>query len=69
MNIDLKARLRNKAFWVGLISTSIMLAQQLGIHVVPEAINALADAILGIGIVLGIIVDTSTPGITDKAEE
>lgn len=66
--MDLKARLRNKAFWVGLVSGGIVLAQSLGYHVVPDQVNIIANALLGIGITLGVIVDTSTPGITDNKE-
>jgi len=69
MNINLKVRLRNKAFWIGLVSAGIIVTQSLGYKVVPEQVNAVANVVLGLGVTLGIIVDTSTPGLKDKTEQ
>ena len=63
--IDLKARLKNKYFWVSLLSLLIMLLDQLGIQL-PFDINAIGGTLLSIAVLLGIIVDNSTEGFSDK---
>lgn len=69
MNINLKARFRNKAFWVSFSSAILLLIQQLGFkHVLPDNIADIVNTILTILTMLGILVDTSTPGIEDKGK-
>lgn len=68
MNIDWKARLRNKAFWVSLTSAIILLMQQMNINIFPDNIKDIINTILVIATVLGIIIDPSTPGISDKED-
>ena len=63
--IDLKARLKNKYFWVSLLSLLVILLEQLGIQL-PFDINAIGGTLLSIAVLLGIIVDTSTEGFSDK---
>jgi uncharacterized membrane protein len=66
MSIDLKARLRNKAFWVAMASAIGLLLQQLGINWLPDNYKDIVNTILVITTMLGITVDTSTTGIGDK---
>lgn len=67
LTIDLKARMRNKAFWVALISAIVLLIQQLGLKdLIPNNYGDILNSILAILTMLGIIVDTSTSGISDK---
>ena len=63
--IDLKARLKNKYFWVSLLSLLIILLDQLGIQL-PFDINAIGGTLLSIAVLLGIIVDNGTEGFSDK---
>jgi uncharacterized membrane protein len=66
MNIDLKARFRNKAFWVAMTSAIGLLLQQLGINWLPDNYKDIVNTILVITTMLGITVDTSTSGISDQ---
>ena len=66
LNIDLKARLRNKAFWVAMASAIAMLAQQLGLDIIPTNYTDIVNTLLTILIMAGIVVDTSTRGISDQ---
>lgn len=67
LTINLKARLRNKAFWVGLISAIVLLIQQLGFKdLIPSNYADIVNSILTILAMLGIIIDTSTSGISDQ---
>lgn len=63
--IDLKARLKNKYFWVSLLSLLVILLEQLGIQL-PFDIDAIGGTLLSIAVLLGIIVDNSTEGFSDK---
>ena len=63
--INLKARLKNKYFWVSLLSLLVILLEQLGIQL-PFDINAIGGTLLSVAVLLGIIVDNSTEGFSDK---
>ena len=64
MKLDIKARLRNKYFWVSFISLVVMLLEQLGIKL-PFNINAISGTILSIAVLLGIVVDNGSEGFSD----
>ena len=65
MKLDIKARLRNKYFWVSMLSLVVLLLDQLGIKL-PININEIGGTILSIAVLLGIIVDNSNEGFSDK---
>ena len=65
MKLDIKARLRNKYFWVSMLSLVVLLLDQLGIKL-PININEIGSTILSIAVLLGIIVDNSNEGFSDK---
>lgn len=65
LGIDLKARLKNKAFWVAMASSIGLLVQQFGVNL-PGNYTVIVNTILTILTMLGIIVDTSTLGIGDN---
>ena len=64
MKLDIKARLRNKYFWVSFISLVVMLLEQLGIKL-PFNLNAISGTILSIAVLLGIVVDNGSEGFSD----
>ena len=66
LSIDLKARLKNKAFCVAIASAIAMLAQQLGLDIIPSNYTDIVNTLLTILIMVGIVVDTSTMGISDQ---
>jgi len=68
MNINWKARLQNKAFWVAIVGAIVLLTQQLGYNIFPSNWSDILSSVLTIFILLGIVVDTSTAGIGDKQE-
>ena len=63
--IDLKARLKNKYFWVSFLSLTVILLDQLGIQL-PFDINAISGTLLSMAVLLGIIVDNGSEGFSDK---
>ena len=67
MNLDRKARLRTKYFWVSMLSLVVLLLDQLGIKL-PVDINEIGGTILSMAVLLGIIVDNGSEGFSDKDE-
>ena len=65
MKLDLKARLRNKYFWVSFLALIVILLDQLGIQL-PFDINAIGGTILSMAVLLGIVVDNGSEGFGDK---
>ena len=69
MNIDWKARLTNKTWWVSIIGALILLSQQLGLDLsqyIPQNYVDIINTVFLILTLLGITVDTSTEGISDN---
>ena len=65
--MDLKARFKNKAFLIALVSAILLLLKNFGLgQYIPENIDSIVNGFITIGILLGVITDTSTPGISDK---
>ncbi|AQR98100.1 phage holin [Clostridium saccharoperbutylacetonicum] len=66
MNINLKSRLKNKAFWVYIVSTLVTLTQLFGVKVFPDNWQTILNTVLGLLVVMGVIVDNSTTGFSDN---
>lgn len=64
--MDWKARFRNKTFWVALMSAIVLLTQQLGLDIFPDNIMEIANTVLMIFVILGVIADPSTQGFLDN---
>lgn len=67
--MDIKSRLRNKTFLVALFSAILLLSQQLGLHIFPENAQDIFNTILLILTIVGVVIDPSTPGLTDKEDK
>ena len=68
MKENIIKRLRNKAFWIALVSGLVILVQQLGLNIFPRNVVEIVNSVLAILTIMGVIVDPTTPGITDKSE-
>ena len=65
MKLDIKARLKNKYFWVSFLSLVVLLLDQLGIKL-PFDLSAIGGTVLSMAVLLGIVVDNGTEGFGDK---
>lgn len=65
MNISLLKRLINKPFYFFMAGLIYKILQDRGIIIPPEEWAFYIDSVLYILLALGIIVDTSTPGLGD----
>lgn len=76
MSINWKVRLKNPAFWTGLIGVlatlAISVAQLLGVDIAEvvngwqSALVALVTAIFGILALVGVVTDPTTSGVSDS---
>ena len=67
MKINWKLRFKNKATLAALIATAILLAQQLGLKL-PDNINDVANTALTLLVLLGVVTDPTTHGISDSGQ-
>jgi phi LC3 family holin len=58
-------RLRNKVFLTALVAFIIMVVKQFNLFEVPDNWETLLNSLLGLLIMLGIVVDPTTPGLGD----
>ncbi|MTB77314.1 phage holin [Streptococcus uberis] len=68
MKINWKLRLQSKYFWVALISLIVLLTQQLGFDIFPKNWEEVLNTVLSILILLGVINDPTTAGISDSEQ-
>ena len=66
MNINWKIRLQRKSFWLALVSLTVLLTQQLHITVFTENWADILNTILSIFVLIGVINDPTTSGLTDS---
>ena len=56
----MKEKLKNKGFWVSLISAIIVFVQAIGIKIDVPAVNEVVSAVLTLLVVLGIVSNPSS---------
>lgn len=66
MKKQFSKRLRNKTFVVSLISSILLLTQQLGLDIFPSNITDIINTILVILTITGVVIDPTTTGLKDK---
>lgn len=66
MKINWKLRLQNKTFWATLIPLIVLLLQQLGLNFVPENWEEIFSTVMAILLLVGVINDPTTEGISDS---
>ena len=74
MNINWKVRIKNKTFWIAVIPALFLLIQAvaavfgftLDLTTLHGKILAVVDAVFGLLVALGIVVDPTTVGVGDS---
>lgn len=67
MKINWKLRFKNKATLAAIVATAILLAQQLGFKL-PDNINEVANTALTLLVLIGVVSDPTTSGLSDSAQ-
>lgn len=74
MNINWKVRMKQKSFWVAIISAIFLFVQQVSgafdydITVCTEQLTSIVNSVLGILVLLGVIQDPTTRGLQDSKQ-
>ena len=74
MKINLKVRLKNKAFWLAVIPAVALVAQAVAavfgytidLTTLVGKLQAMVNAVFALLVILGIVVDPTTDGINDS---
>ena len=67
MKLNLKKRFSNKTFCVAVIGAVVLLVQQVGLgQYLPDNLMDIVNSILTLLVMLGIVVDPTTEGISDS---
>jgi uncharacterized membrane protein len=64
--MKIKERLRNKAFILSIIAFVVLMVKTFTNYELPSNFDTLVNMALSILVGLGIVIDPSTDGITDK---
>ena len=73
--INWKVRIKSKAFWVAMISAAMLIIQPIlamfGVTIdatgVQTELTNVVNAVFGVLVALGVVVDPTTSGISDSA--
>ena len=74
MKLNLKVRIKNKAFWLSLIPALALVVQavaavfgyEINLSTMVGKIQAVVNAVFALLVILGIVVDPTTEGIGDS---
>lgn len=72
MKINWKARIKNKTWWIAVISVLILMGKYFGLDLtlyIGKDWTTFVTLVFTLLALLGVTVDTSTDGITDKNKE
>lgn len=72
--MDWKSRIKNKTFWVALVPAVLLLLQVIAvpfgykfdIAILSKQLLDIINAAFGVLVILGVVMDPTTTGITDK---
>lgn len=75
-NINWTVRVKNKAFWLAVIPAVLLLVQTvaavfgytLDLGEIGNRLIAVVNAVFGVLVVLGVVVDPTTAGISDSKQ-
>lgn len=76
MNINLKARIKNRSFWLALVPAILLLVQVVAAPFgytwdfagLGQQLTAIVNAVFALLAILGVVVDPTTAGVSDSAQ-
>lgn len=64
--MNLKARMKNKYFWVAAVALVVSVVKQFKPDIIPVGYETTLNVVLTSLVTMGILLDPSSPGIKDK---
>jgi len=64
--MNLKSRMKNKYFWVAAVALVGAVVKQFNPNLIPENYDATVTIVLASLVAMGVLIDPSSEGITDK---
>lgn len=63
MKFNLKEQIKNKYFWVSVVSLIVLTAQQFNLDIIPANFQDFANSVLTILVAMGILNNNATNGL------
>ena len=63
MKFNLKQQIKNKYFWLSVVSLVVLTAQQFNLNIIPDNFQDYVNSVLTILVAMGILTNNSTPGL------
>lgn len=63
MKFDLKSQIKNKYFWMSIVSLIILTANEFNLNIIPNDFENYINSVLTILVTMGILNNNSTSGL------
>ena len=63
MKFNLKQQIKNKCFWLYVVSIIVLNAQELNLDIIHDNLQDYVNSVLTILVAMGILTNNSTPGL------
>ena len=63
MKFNIKEQIKNKYFWVSVVSLIVLTAQQFNLTFIPDNFQDYVNSVLPILVAMGILNNNATPGV------
>ena len=63
MKFNIKQQIKNKYFWLSVVSLVVLTAQQFNLDIIPDNFQDYVNSVLTILVAMGILTNNSTPGL------
>lgn len=63
MKFNIKEQIKNKCFWVSVVSLIVLTAQQFNLDIIPDNFQDYVNSVLPILVAMGILNNNATPGV------
>ena len=63
MKFNLKQQIKNKCFWLSVVSLVVLTAQQFNLDIIPANFQDYVNSVLTILVAMGILNNNATPGV------
>ena len=65
MKFNIKEQVKNKCFWLSVVSLVVLTAQQFNLDIIPDNFQDYVNSVLPILVAMGILNNNATPGVRE----